>query len=155
MNKLSLSLLLALLVGVAAHTAGAQTVADTPANRQAQADRYLQAQPPKELFENMTKRIMASVPEGPQRDQMLKLFTTGIDIDALSKAMKDSLVKHFTAEELKALADFYSSPIGKSAMSKMGDYQADLAPVIQAQVMKAMGGGAGGQPGGGQPGGGE
>ena len=61
-------------------------------------------------------------------------------MDALSKAMKDSLVKHFTAEELKALADFYGSPVGKSAMSKMGDYTADLMPVIQAQVMKAMGG---------------
>ena len=147
MNKPSLSLLLALLVGLAAHTAGAQTVADSPANRQTQADRYLAAAPPKELFENMTKRIMASVPEGAQRDQMLKMFTTGIDMDALSKAMKDSLVKHFTAEELKALADFYGSPVGKSAMSKMGDYTADLMPIIQAQVMKAMGGSAGGQPG--------
>ena len=152
MNKLSLSLLLALLVGLTAHNASAEVIADTPANRQTQADRYLAAAPPKELFENMTKRIMASVPEGAQRDQMLKMFNTGIDMNALSKAMKDSLVKHFTAEELKALADFYGSPVGKSAMSKMGDYTADLMPVIQAQVMKAMGGsaGAGAQPGNGQ-----
>ena len=143
MNKLSLSLLLALLVGLTAQTARAETIADTPANRQVQADRYLAAAPPKELFENMTKRITASVPEGPQRDQMIKMFTTGLDMDAMSKAMKESLIKHFTAEELKALADFYGSPVGKSAMSKMGDYTADLMPVIQSQMQKAMGGAAG------------
>jgi hypothetical protein len=151
MHKHSLSLFLALLVGLAAHTARAQAVADNPANRQTQADRYLQAQPPQELIDNMTKGITANVPAGPQRDQMLKMLTSGIDIAALTKAMKEALVKHFTADELKAMADFYSSPLGKSAQSKMGDYQADLAPAIRAQMMKAMGGGPGAAP---QPAGG-
>ena len=147
MNKLSLSLLLALFVGLTTHPASAQSVADSPATRQAQADRYLQAQPPQELIANITKGITANAPAGPQRDQMLKMFTSGIDMDALAKAMKEALVKNFTADELRAMADFYSSPLGKSATSKMGDYQADLAPIIKAQVMKAMGAAAGGHPG--------
>jgi hypothetical protein len=48
------------------------------------------------------------------------------------------MVKHFTTEELKALADFYGSPVGKSAMQKFGAYMADLMPIIQAEMMKAQ-----------------
>jgi hypothetical protein len=48
------------------------------------------------------------------------------------------MVKNFTTEELKALADFYGSPIGKAAMKKIGPYMADVMPIVQAEVMKAM-----------------
>ena len=48
------------------------------------------------------------------------------------------MVKHFTTEELKALADFYGSPVGKSAMQKFGAYMADIMPVMQAEIMKAQ-----------------
>ncbi len=59
-------------------------------------------------------------------------------IAALTKAMIDSMVKHFTTEELKALADFYGSPVGKSAMQKFGAYMADIMPAIEAEIMKAQ-----------------
>ena len=65
-------------------------------------------------------------------------MTKDLDIPALTKAMTDAMVKHFTAEELKALADFYGSPVGKSAMQKFGAYMADLTPIIQAEMMKAQ-----------------
>jgi hypothetical protein len=38
---------------------------------------------------------------------------------------------------LKALADFYGSPVGKSAMQKFGAYMTDIMPVVQAEIMKA------------------
>ena len=57
---------------------------------------------------------------------------------AVEKAMKKSLIKHFTADELKALADFYGSPVGKSAMKKFGAYMADVMPAIQTEMMKAQ-----------------
>ena len=60
-------------------------------------------------------------------------MTTQVDIAALSKAMIDAMVKNFTTEELKALADFYGSPVGKSAMQKFGAYMADIMPVVQAE----------------------
>jgi hypothetical protein len=66
------------------------------------------------------------------------MMTKDLDIVALSKAMTDAMVKHFTTEELKALADFYGSPVGKSAMQKFGAYMADLMPIIQAEMMKAQ-----------------
>ena len=137
MKKLRPLLLVVVLLTSAAHYARAEAIADTPENRREQAARYLAAAPPKELMGEMLKNITASMPAA-QRDQFSQMFTKSLDIDALTKAMNDSMVKTFTAEELKALADFYSSPVGKSAMGKMGTYMADVMPTIQAQMMKAL-----------------
>ena len=82
---------------------------------------------------------MAATLPADQREQFKKLLTTQVDIAALSKSMIDAMVKNFTTEELKALADFYGSPVGKSAMKKFGAYMADIMPVVQAEIMKAAG----------------
>jgi hypothetical protein len=109
---------------------------DTPETRRKEAERYLQVSPPKALFEDMADKMAANIP-ADQREQFKKLMTTEMDIAALSKAMIDAMVKNFTTEELKALADFYGSPVGKSAMKKFGTYMADIMPVVQAEIMKA------------------
>jgi hypothetical protein len=109
---------------------------DTPETRRKEAERYLQVSPPKALFEDMADKMAANLP-ADQREQFKKLMTTQVDIAALSKAMIDAMVKNFTTEELKALADFYGSPVGKSAMQKFGAYMADIMPVVQSEIMKA------------------
>ena len=137
-------LLALLLTAAAVHRVHAQAIADTPENRRAQAQRYLQATPPKELFADMAKNMSASMPAA-QRDKVTAMFTTNLDLDAITKGMEDALVKRFTAEELKAMADFYGSPVGKSVMSKMGEYSADLMPLMQAQMMRSLSGNAPGK----------
>ena len=119
-------------------SAVAEGIADTPENRRVQAERYLAASSPKTMFEDMAKKMSANLP-ADQRAQFVELFTSKVDIDALTKAMTEAMVKHFSAEELKALADFYGSPVGKSAMSKFGDYMADLMPTIQKEIISAQG----------------
>ena len=109
---------------------------DTPETRRREAERYLQVSPPKALFEDMADKMAETLP-ADQREQFKKVMTTQVDIAALSKAMTDAMVKNFTTEELKALADFYGSPVGKSAMQKFGAYMADIMPVVQAEIMKA------------------
>jgi hypothetical protein len=37
------------------------------------------------------------------------------------------------------LADFYGSPVGKSAMQKFGAYMADIMPVMQSGDNKSVG----------------
>src|SRR5947207_7081093 len=110
---------------------------DTPETRRHEAERYLQATPPKALFEDMADKMTMNLPLD-QRQQVKRMMTAELDIAALTKAMTDAMVKHFTTEELKALADFYGSPIGKSAMQKFGAYMADVMPALQAEVMKAQ-----------------
>jgi len=109
---------------------------DSPETRRKEAERYLQVSPPKTLLADMTDKMAANIP-ADQRDKFKKLMTTEVDVAALTKAMTDAMVKNFTTDELKALADFYGSPVGKSAMQKFGTYMADVMPVMQAEIMKA------------------
>jgi hypothetical protein len=52
--------------------------------------------------------------------------------------MLASMAKHFTVDELNALADFYGSREGRSAMKKFGAYMADIMPVIEQEMTKAQ-----------------
>ena len=110
---------------------------DTPETRRREAERYLQATPPKALFEDIANNMAANLPPD-EREKFKQSLTSQLDVAGLTKAMTDAMVKHFTTEELKALADFYGSPVGKSAMQKFGAYMADLMPTMQAEVMKAQ-----------------
>ena len=109
---------------------------DTPETQRHEAERYVQANPPKAVFADMADKMAANL-SPDQREQFKRIMTTELDVVALTKAMTDAMVKNFTTEELKALADFYGSPVGKSAMQKFGAYMADIMPVMQAEIMKA------------------
>jgi hypothetical protein len=117
--------------------ASALALEDTPANRAAQADYYLGSTPPKALFEDMAEKVAASLP-ADQRAGFKALMTKHLDIDALTKAMRAALIKSFTADELKALGDFYGSPVGKSAMAKFGTYMTEMMPTMQTEMTKAI-----------------
>src|SRR6266700_2784144 len=110
---------------------------DTPETRRREAERYLQATPPKAMFEDMADKIAANLPPA-EREKFKQTLISQLDIPALTKAMTDAMVKHFTTEELKALADFYGSPVGKSAMQKFGAYMAEVMPTMEAEIMKAQ-----------------
>jgi hypothetical protein len=111
--------------------------ADTPETRRREAEGYLQATPPKAMFEDMADKMAVNLPPA-EREKFKQTLTSQLDVPALTKAMTDAMIKHFTTEELKALADFYGSPVGKSAMQKFGAYMADLMPAMQAEIMKAQ-----------------
>jgi hypothetical protein len=129
--------IIVLAVALFTSSAFVLSATDTPETRRHEAERYLQATPPKALFEDMADKLAMNLP-ADQRQQFKQMMTADLDIPALTKAMTDAMVKHFTTDELKALADFYGSPVGKSAMQKFGAYMADLMPVIQAEMMKAQ-----------------
>lgn len=119
------------------NNAWADNIADTPENRMIQAERYLQSTPPKAMFEDMAKKVAVTMP-AEQRQGFIKMMTDQMDIDALTQSMKNSMVKNFTAPEIQSMADYYGSPVGKSVMAKMGDYMADVMPVMQKELLKAF-----------------
>ncbi len=125
----------AFLLGIAGTSFG---IDDTSENREAQVKRYFAVVPPSEMMGEMADAMSMNFPPS-ERAGFRKLLTEHFDIEALTSAMSDAMAKHFTADELAALADFYGSPVGKSAMKKMGVYMADVMPVIQSEVMRAVG----------------
>jgi len=135
--KKNIAIIVALCWAASSSVLLAAPLPDTPENRRREAERYLRATPPKEMFADMAEKGAMNLPPA-DRQKFKESLTSALDIDALSKAIVEAMVKHFTAEELKALADFYGSPVGKSAMGKFGAYMAELMPVIQAEMTKAL-----------------
>lgn len=112
-------------------------IEDTPENRLREANRYLQATPPREMFADVAEQVAKNAPP-EERTAIRDAFTKHLDVDALTRAMSDAMVKHFTADELAALADFYGSPVGKSAMKKFGVYMAEVMPALQGEMIKVQ-----------------
>ena len=131
MKKLFIVLIICISI-----SAGAFAMEDTSLNRQKETDRYLQTTPPDELMKNMAENMAMNFPP-EQRAEFKTFCIKHMDIKAITKIMRDGMIKHFTASEIKALADFYGSPVGKSAMKNFGPYMADIMPAIQAEALKA------------------
>jgi len=110
---------------------------DTQANRVKAADRYLLAMPISELMNDMIEEMGKTQP--PEKKAWIRhVMVNCLDQKALESIIKDAMVKVFTADELGALADFYASTFGKSAMKKFAQYMALATPGMQAEVMKAI-----------------
>ena len=110
---------------------------DTPQNREQQADRYLAVVPPQSMMTDMSSKMAETLPE-EQRDQFKALMTKYLDLGRVTAAIKAAMIKTFTADELKALADFYGSDVGKSAMAKMGTYMSEVMPATMSEVQSAL-----------------
>jgi hypothetical protein len=119
-----------------AMTSAAVALEDTPENRKAQIERYLTAIPPKAMFDDIVIKMAERMPSD-QREVFTTLMMKNFDFSVLDNAMRDGMLKTFTADELAALANFYTSPMGKSAMAKMGTYMAEVMPAMNAEIAKA------------------
>jgi hypothetical protein len=58
--------------------------------------------------------------------------------DVLETATRASLVRHFTVDELNAMAEFYSSLHGARAMRKFGAYMAGVMPAVQEEMILGL-----------------
>ncbi|HPQ95172.1 MAG: DUF2059 domain-containing protein [Thiothrix sp.] len=135
MKKLLSGILLANLLMLQA--LALDTIEDTPQNRLEQAERYLEANPPSAMLQEIALSTTASLP-AETRQPFIDMLTKHLDIKSLTSGMKTVLVQYFTADELSVLADFYSRAGAKSAMAKMNLYMADIFPLIQAEMLKAQ-----------------
>lgn len=124
-----------LLIGF---SAPALALEDTPQNRAQEADRYMQALPPESAAAEEMGNIAQGLPE-KQQQPFTAALRKNVNMAAIKAAAHASLVKVFTADELKALADFYSAPVTKAAMAKMGTYMSEFMPVVEKEVDAASG----------------
>jgi hypothetical protein len=114
----------------------AASPSDTLEGRQSAAERYLAVAPFGRIMKDAIGKSAPTLPP-EKRESFQELMTRYVRIDVLEAAAKRSMVRHFTARELNALADFYGSPEGRSAMRKFGDYMADVMPVVQQEMARA------------------
>jgi hypothetical protein len=90
------------------------------------------------LLDDSVSEMAKQMPED-KRAEFMAVMRKGIRVEYLERAAIEAMVKIFTAQELNALADFYGSPVGKSAMGKFGIYMAEVMPALQQELIQAMG----------------
>jgi hypothetical protein len=127
----------ALLGAVLCLFAGALAAQDDVAAREAAVDRYLKAVPMSSMLDEAFVEIAKQLPEG-QRTEFVSQMRTMIRIESLERIARQSMLRVFTTDELNALADFYGSPHGASAMRKFGIYMADVMPAVQEEIQRGI-----------------
>ena len=110
---------------------------DTEENRLKEVDRYLGYVPVAELMSDITESMSATLPLD-QQAFLRKVMDEYFDVELLTETMKDAMVRNFTLEEIRALADFYEQPVAKSAMKKSSLMMGEIMPVIQREAERAV-----------------
>ncbi len=110
---------------------------DTPEERTAAAREYLKAVPVNSMVQDLTSEMMKAVPP-EQKSDVEALLKKALDPKFLESLTIETMPKHFTTKEIKAMTTFYGTPEGASIMKKFGAYMADIMPAIQTQVIEAL-----------------
>ena len=116
----------------------ASDVADTREGRLAAAHRYLEVARPEAMIDNIVNAIASQGNLSIEQAEFSTEIMAILDIEAMKAVMVEAMVKHFTAAELHALADFFERPEGQAIMRKMGAYSAEVMPFVQQQTIKAI-----------------
>ena len=116
-------------------TAVAQT--DTPEERAKAVESYFREISMRDLMNDMVKEVSKRMPP-EQRSAFENTLLKNVRLEVLETAAKESLARHLTVAEINAFTEFMRRPEGKSAMNKMKYYMADLMPVIQQELMRAI-----------------
>lgn len=103
----------------------------------AAANRLMVAQDVDALMLDMTKTMSKGLPENVQPHFIAEMNGREF-MSAYKSKMRDVMANTFTVEEMNALADFYSKPIAKAAMAKMGGMMSQIMPFIQGEMPAMM-----------------
>lgn len=136
--------LIALCIGFSVNSAhavsqinSAATVADSNEDRVMATKDYLKVVPVENMAHDMLAEMMKNIPQ-EQQSEAEAVLKQALEPEFLESITLETMPKHFTTKEIKAMSKFYSSPEGVSILKKFGGYMADIMPAIQNQVMKAI-----------------
>jgi len=120
------------LVAFAASVAHAQSPEQLAA-----ADRMMAAQDVEAMMKDMTSNMSKQMPENV-RAAFVAEMTDKAFMGRYKERMRTVMAQTFTVDEMNALADFYSKPIAKTAMAKMGGMMAQIMPFLQGEMPAMM-----------------
>ena len=89
------------------------------------------------MLKDMTTALRANMSTDEAEDLEATL-AEHVDADALGRLLRVKLIEHFTAEELGALADFYGSEVGRSALAKHAAFTSEVLPLLQREATRAL-----------------
>ena len=115
----------------------AVTEQDTAATKAQLIDEYFSYIPMRRIVEETAQELSKQVP-AEKRQLFIDTMTKRMRVEVLEQAARESLAKHLSVSELRLFVEFIKRPEARSAMDKMKYYMADLMPVMQQEMMRAM-----------------
>jgi hypothetical protein len=114
-------------------------IEDSQENRAKETDRYLEVMSMKSIFKDAIEATLnAKGKSKEEAEQVRAAIDKYIKTDDILKELKVVMIKHYTADELSAMSDFYSTPLGKSIISKQVAVTMDTNEKMQAIIMKMV-----------------
>ena len=112
-----------------------QAAAQT-ADALAAADRLIAVQDVDATMRDMATKIAATLPGAsePQQRAFVSEMNAAPFLGRYKSFLRISMAQNMSVEEMNAMSDFYSKPIAKSAMQKMGSVMAGILPFIQNEI---------------------
>ncbi len=130
---------LALALGVLVVAGHAEDPAAAAGDGRVHAERCVKAAPTEVVARiacNRIANIRTDVPES-RRAEFAKAMQAELDLDVMRAKRVEIMAKTFTADELKALADFYESSSGHSAWQKLDSYVIDMQAAMKTKMQEA------------------
>jgi len=137
MRTVSILLVVVLMVATTSLPVRAADRDDSPALREAAAQRYLKAVPVQKMIDDMLAGVTKSIPTEQQAGFDAFIRKT-LRPDFIEQVSIQAMVKTFTVQEIDAMTSFYASPEGRSVQAKMGTYMAEIMPLIQQEIVRAV-----------------
>ena len=122
----------------ACHTAPTAVTQPVATPKDQYADILLNIVPPENMFAQLSMPYAQTYTKSDKQDKAHSNFMRNVDVSALNGIIRDALVKHFSEAELKALADFYSTPEGRACMAKTAAFASDVVPACAHEANKAF-----------------
>lgn len=110
---------------------------DSEANRTAEAQKFVTTMDLRAIVDSLAEE-KAAIVSGLDKNAFRAFILREMRWSSLEDSMASALAKNFTTPEIRALADFQNSPVGKSLLGKYSSYQADIGPAIQAEIQRAL-----------------
>ncbi len=107
------------------------------AERLKYAKAYLEAVPPSQVMKQMSASLTRRLPE-KNREDVQDFMENEMDLDQIEAINLQLLTERFTAEELKAMADFYNSEVGQSIHRKTPEYSMQLFHEIFPVMLRSV-----------------
>lgn len=101
------------------------------------ATEFIELQNMEQVLRQMFEASTQMMPEGELKTIQEKFYER-LNYQRIEQGCILAAARNFTLEELVAMIDFYSTPLGKSIVSKQGAYSAESGVVVQQEFMSTM-----------------
>lgn len=98
---------------------------------------YERTYPASQMMDEMIAELKKN-PAISGNPELIDQIVNSVDEKAITEQVVQAMAKHFSLAELQALSAFYETDEGQSILKKMPAYMADIAPLIQQEVLKGL-----------------